>query len=451
MSRSRPKRSAQSRLVAAAVAVSLSTGIAAPVANAQQSRPSSSGPGVSLSSVPDQRFIQGILTLLLPTLGLTLLALLLPSISESSSNRIGAGAPLPDKPGELMARKRAGGSKGERIRYSTTNERGEIVPVTGAVFETKNPKGTVVVAPGTRGMGDQCAPSAGSSMLGGVSGSSVNVNYEAPFVEKLRRAGYRVVVTDYIGMGTPGAHTYLNRVDQGHAVIDAARAVTPAGEKVLFYGYSQGGGATAAAAELHPTYAPELNVVGTFSGAPPADPLAVLQQGNRSLEGVTAFVIASYSYSYPEFAAAVGEHATADALRYIDAVSHACVGEGAMSSASFGDLSRTDTTTIELAENDPRIRDVLELNKLGKVALETPMLVIASPQDTLVPYPQAEQMARDYCALGSDIEFRAVTVADHWAKAGVSHIVPVISESDDVLAWINDRFDGKPTTKACPA
>ncbi len=40
---------------------------------------------------------------------------------------------------------------------------------------------------------------------------------------------------------------------------------------MAFWGYSQGGGAAASAAELASSYAPDLNVVGTYAGAPPAD------------------------------------------------------------------------------------------------------------------------------------------------------------------------------------
>ncbi|WP_284522663.1 lipase family protein [Corynebacterium aquatimens] len=101
-------------------------------------------------------------------------------------------------------------------------------------------------------------------------------------VRELNKSGYRVVVIDYIGLGSEGTHTYLNRVEQGHALIDAARATAKPGEKVGFWGYSQGGGAAAAAAELVADYAPELNVVGTFAGAPPADPIAVLEQAPRA-------------------------------------------------------------------------------------------------------------------------------------------------------------------------
>ncbi|WP_394280669.1 lipase family protein [Corynebacterium sp.] len=98
------------------------------------------------------------------------------------------------------------------------------MPATGAVYDVPDPKGLVVVAPGTRGVAPHCAPSAGSSMLSSIGGSSVNLNYEAPFVNMLTDAGYRVIVTDYIGPAQSTVHAYMNRVEQAHAVLDAARA-----------------------------------------------------------------------------------------------------------------------------------------------------------------------------------------------------------------------------------
>ena len=54
-----------------------------------------------------------------------------------------------------------------------------------------------------------------------------------------------------------------------------------------FDGYSQGGGAAAGAADHAATYAPELNVKGTFAGAPPADLLEVVKAvDNHMIAGV---------------------------------------------------------------------------------------------------------------------------------------------------------------------
>src|SRR5260370_9162470 len=87
--------------------------------------------------------------------------------------------------------------------------------------------------------------------------------------------GFAIVMTDYQGLGTPGLHTYVNRVAQGDAMIDAARAamklpdtsLDPHGP-VAFWGYASGGQASLSAAELASSYAPEMNIVGTFADAP---------------------------------------------------------------------------------------------------------------------------------------------------------------------------------------
>lgn len=360
--------------------------------------------------------------------------------------------PLPTEPGELIARESVGNSRNQRILYTSTNERGQIVPVSGAIYPARGTsstrpgdpggrKGTVVLAPGTRGMGDQCAPSAASSMLVRVEGSSANVNYEAPIAQRLADEGYQVVVTDYIGLGTPGVHTYLNRIDQGHAVIDAARATTDPNEKVFFYGYSQGGGATAAAGELQPDYAPELNLVGIFAGAPPADPETMLTQGNpATLEPVMAMVIASYAYSYPEFRAAIGEHATAKANRYLARVATNCIAETAGSSASLEQLAPDAPSLSELALNDARILHPLRLNRLGTVPVQAPILIAQSPQDIVVPYAQGQQLADDYRALGSPVTFLSAPISDASSRAGLGHVAPAATYTGEVIRWMNERF-----------
>lgn len=56
------------------------------------------------------------------------------------------------------------------------------------------------------------------------------------------KQGYRVIVTDYIGLGGPGIHTCANRIEQGRTVLDAARAALGAsgaaeGSPVGLWGY----------------------------------------------------------------------------------------------------------------------------------------------------------------------------------------------------------------------
>lgn len=107
-------------------------------------------------------------------------------------------------------------------------------------------------------------------------GWDIMLNYEELFIATMMARGFAVVVTDYQGAGHSVDDTYVNRLAEGHTVLDATGAamrlpdtsLDPNGPIALF-GYSQGGGATASAAELVSSYAPELHVVGTYAGAPP--------------------------------------------------------------------------------------------------------------------------------------------------------------------------------------
>ena len=361
---------------------------------------------------------------------------------------------------------------GERIVYDSVDERGEAVRVSGALFDVDNAKGLVALAPGTRGMGVHCAPSSPKNGVSSLSGSSVNVNYEAPVVRMLNDAGYRVVVTDYMGLGERGTvrtHTYLNRIDQGHALIDAARHTAHENEKVAFWGYSQGGGAAAAAAELVADYAPELNVVGTFAGAPPADPLHVLDQPSGALlTTVAGFGVIGFSDSNPEFKKAIEEVMNDEGLAMLEQLRTACVLDGPkIAPKPFEAYTKTGMSLAQLARSDERISSVLARNALGHATTSAPIMVLTNPDDDLVPEPQATQLARDYCSIGAPVEFRKVLVpgtasaplftassggSSYPAKRfpGSGHAVPVLLQTKHAIAWLDDRMAGKEFTQVCP-
>src|SRR5258705_12390894 len=80
---------------------------------------------------------------------------------------------------------------------------------------------------------------------------------------------------------------------------------------VAFWGYSQGGGAVASAAELASTYAPELHIVGTYAGAPVADLKELLPYADGSaLVGVVGYAINGAIAAYPEYADAFPSNLT---------------------------------------------------------------------------------------------------------------------------------------------
>ena len=141
-----------------------------------------------------------------------------------------------------------------RIMYASQDAQGRPIAVTGTVLTPTAPwtgggeRPVISYAVGTQGAADRCAPSRTLS---------TGVQYEGVGITSLLSRGHAVVVTDYEGLGTPGTHTYMVREAQAHAVLDAVRAAAQvsgsgvtATAPVALAGYSQGGGASAAAAEL---------------------------------------------------------------------------------------------------------------------------------------------------------------------------------------------------------
>lgn len=120
---------------------------------------------------------------------------------------------------------------GTRIMYRSIDARGNPMAVTSTYFEPdddwagRGPRPLIVYGTGTQGQGDQCAPSRHFDQ--GIHFApylDIAFNYEELFVATMVARGFAIVMTDYQGLGTPGLHTYVNRVAQGNAMIDAGRA-----------------------------------------------------------------------------------------------------------------------------------------------------------------------------------------------------------------------------------
>lgn len=85
----------------------------------------------------------------------------------------------------------------------------------------------------------------------------------------------------------------------GNAMLDAVRAAeslteTGASTDVVMWGHSQGGQAALFAAQLAPTYAPELTVKAVATAAPAADLTALMGDHLTDVSGVT---IGSYAFT----------------------------------------------------------------------------------------------------------------------------------------------------------
>ena len=165
------------------------------------------------------------------------------------------------------------GARVWRILYHSTTIYGADVAESGYVIAPPfaPPTGgypVIAWAHGTTGFAAACAPSLFTDPNGGFG------PYLIPSLDRYLSAGYVVSAADYQGLGVAdGVHPYLLGSSEGRAVLDATRATRQltglrTADTVVIYGHSQGGHAALFAAEMAPTYAPDLHVVGVVAAAP---------------------------------------------------------------------------------------------------------------------------------------------------------------------------------------
>lgn len=347
--------------------------------------------------------------------------------SEPSSFQYTPGQPTP--------------TKAWKISYRSTSADGRPNAVSGTVIVPDDGKTTprplITYAVGTVGIGDKCAPSAG--FPGGTTA-------EAPLVNAALVRGYAVVVTDYEGLGTPGDHTYMVARAQGSAVLDAARAAqrhpeaakygVSAEAPVGIMGYSQGGGASAKAAEMAGTYAPELKVKGTASGGVPAD----LTKVADSLEGGDSagyLLMSAVGQSAANPALKIDSYLNDEGRKLAEVVRAECVGT--VLEAGRGKTIEDVTTSNPL--DQPDWQQAIAEQLIGADGPSAPVFLYHGDADETIPYAIGQQLRADWCAKGTAVEWKNFP--------GQSHVGAAIQGNGPALEWLGQRFADQPGTGNC--
>ncbi|GAA4043912.1 lipase family protein [Nonomuraea soli] len=324
------------------------------------------------------------------------------------------------------------------LHYNSTSAIGQINTVSGTLLVPKaswllGRRPIIGYAVGTHGLGDQCAPSA--SMREGREA-------ELALISLFLLKGFAVVVTDYEGLGTPGTHTYMAGISQGHAVLDSVRAamrVPGAGlstaAPVGVMGYSQGGASAAWAAQLQPSYAPDLRLRGVAAGGVPADLKAVAEHLDGTANfGLGAAAGVGFDAAYPELDLEADLNDRGRAL--LADASDDCVGElSKLAGLRFSDLSPIDLL------NQPKWVARLTENRLGTTAPRVPMFLYHAQGDEIIPHAVGAALRSQYCSAG-------VTV--RWASfPGGNHVIGAVEGGPLAIEWLALRVIGVPALSTC--
>ena len=357
--------------------------------------------------------------------------------------------PLPaGAPGELIrtaALPGAGaGMQAWRIMYHSRGLNDTDIAVSGVVVAPVGPPppgGRPVVswAHPTTGAARTCAPSYG-----------IDPFFLMVDLARLIGLGYVVVATDYPGMGVAGPSSYLIGDVEGRSVLDAVRAArnldaAGAGDETLLWGHSQGGQAALFAAQLAPSYAPDLNLLGVAAAAPAAELGDLVHDHENDDMGVTigAYVLDAYRHAYADGGKALSLSTVVDpsAIPAVDELAGLCLLSDSkriekLKKPLVGHLFDADVETTApwsslLARNTP-----------GASPIGKPILIVQGGADTLVLPSSTEKYVAGLCAAGEHVDLRIYP--------GVTHGLIAAEASADVTQWFEDLVAHRPVPNTCP-
>ena len=226
-------------------------------------------------------------------------------------------------------------------------------------------------------------------------------------------------------------------------MLDAIRAAhhllgAEVNDSSAVFGHSQGGHATLFAAELAPTYAPELHIVGVAAMAPPTDLGVLLERDIAEPAGVvlTALAVDSWSKLYADAELDTILHDDVQGL--VEKVGRRCIETPEQSFADAPDLLALSERFLSANPSDvPGWSARLAANSPGTQPLGVPVLVSQGLVDTLVRPDITEEYVAQQCAAGASIALDTYP--------GIGHFDLRTAAPPRVLAWLEARFAGTPT------
>ncbi len=330
------------------------------------------------------------------------------------------------------------GARAWRVLYRSTTATGEPTAVSGVVITPRRlrPGAPLIgIAPGFPGMDDRCAPSRTLP---------TSASSETPLMLPLLQRGYALAVTDYEGLGTPGDHRYVVGASEAHAVLDVMRAarrlphtgIDP-GARAAVSGYSQGGHAAMFTAELQPSYAPDVPLVGVAAGGLPADFNAIA----RFLDGgwfsqLFSAVAVSYEAAYPEIE--LDGMLTPRGRAALEEVRRDCLLDIVTSRRAF---SRLSSLTVRSPLTDPVWQRRFAENRAAQRRPPMPLYLYHSRADQGLPFKQAEEAKDRYCALGATVRWRPLR--------GTEHALGFLVAIPGTVRWLDARLRGDAEAGTC--
>jgi acetyl esterase/lipase len=341
-----------------------------------------------------------------------------------------------------------------RLNILSSNELGEPAEFQADIFIPQLAEAATLpvvgYAPGTTGIGNECAPSL-ETVLGRNWGS-----YRT-YMLTLAGQGYIGVLPDGQNYADPERPLgYFISELVAYTLLDATRAVynflaDPEVElkaepldAVFFGGYSSGGHAAFAAKDFAAAYAPELNIRGIISHGATTNVETLMHEAPI----FSPYLIYVYRYYYgsetitPEqvFAPAILEN-------FEELVPSLCVDEVYARYVSDPQVMYNEGFLAALRNNQvaaqyPLFGAVLSANSAGLFGgFDIPVVFFQGTGDYIVTPTAQERFAQDLCAQGQTVTYVELPVVEHVATRQHSFMA--------MLAWMQSTLAGETPENNC--
>jgi hypothetical protein len=333
----------------------------------------------------------------------------------------------------------------EQVLYRTTGEQGQATATVTTIIKPLVSLGTKIVAyqMAYDALGSECDPS--YSLQGGDASSST-AQAEAAAIAAYVTAGFTVTVPDYEGE----ALDWGAGQESGYNTIDAIRATehylkAPASTRAAMLGYSGGSIATDWAAELAPSYAPELRLVGAALGGVPVHYAHVLNYINGDTDW--AGIIPALLISLPQaFQVDITPYLSDYGKQLISQVAGKCIGDFA---SAYPGLTIQQMLLPQYSDpyQIPALVNIINQLIMGTAPghPREPLLIgvgnADGTGDGIMIAGDEEALAHEYCQRGVPVTFQEYP--------GLPHADAAVPWEAAALAFLESRFAGAPAPNGC--
>lgn len=331
------------------------------------------------------------------------------------------------------------GYKGYRVLYRSTDYNDQPVAVTGAVIFPSAPSATarnvVAWAHPTTGVVSKCAPTLLSDIAGTIMG-----------IDDLTDAGYVIVATDYVGLGTKDRHPYLVGRSAARSVIDSVRAArqlkdVQAGHRFAVWGHSQGGHAALFTGLDAASYAPELKLVGIAAAAPATNLVELFRADRATASGrsLTAMAVLSWTRVFGFSLATFVEKQTIPRFEALASDCIETIADFIKESDDQKALARSFLKVDPLAT--PELRAIMLQNTPGALPSRLPVFLAQGTADDLVRPAITGAYMSTLCGAGVSVKLHTMPGGGHmWAGR---------DSASAAVTWIGQRFKGRAAPSDC--